>query len=280
MKTILILLISLIAFTGYSQDVITKKKVVVKDVLRFEGGNPDSLKIAVSVDGNGNFKWVYFTDFQDSINTGVYDSLIINYLYSNTVRVNRDSFTDPAATIASIGDSGFIVQCAASCDDIRWTTIDGTQTVLKDSTDNVGIGTSAPTANLHVDGDIYFNNTDPSKFHLIQYHDVAFDTLSFIQVSNNDITLEINSPTYSPAIGVNMAGVSIDGGGGVIQLAGIGAANGYVLTSDATGNATWQDINTKIFTLPTYADDAAAGVGGLVTGQLYKTATGEVRIKL
>lgn len=32
--------------------------------------------------------------------------------------------------------------------------------------------------------------------------------------------------------------------------------------------------------LPTYADDAAAGVGGLPTDAIYKTATGELRIKL
>jgi hypothetical protein len=31
---------------------------------------------------------------------------------------------------------------------------------------------------------------------------------------------------------------------------------------------------------PTYADDAAAGTGGLVSGDIYKTATGELRIKL
>ena len=32
--------------------------------------------------------------------------------------------------------------------------------------------------------------------------------------------------------------------------------------------------------LPTYADEAAATTGGLSTGDLYKTATGEIRIKL
>lgn len=32
--------------------------------------------------------------------------------------------------------------------------------------------------------------------------------------------------------------------------------------------------------LPTYADDAAAGVGGLTAGKLYKTATGAVMVKL
>jgi len=33
-------------------------------------------------------------------------------------------------------------------------------------------------------------------------------------------------------------------------------------------------------TIPTYADDTAAGVGGLVAGDIYKTGTGELRIKL
>lgn len=31
---------------------------------------------------------------------------------------------------------------------------------------------------------------------------------------------------------------------------------------------------------PTYADDSAAGTGGLVTGDVYQTSTGELRIKL
>jgi len=32
--------------------------------------------------------------------------------------------------------------------------------------------------------------------------------------------------------------------------------------------------------LPEYADDAAAGVGGLTTGKFYRTATGQVMVKL
>lgn len=32
--------------------------------------------------------------------------------------------------------------------------------------------------------------------------------------------------------------------------------------------------------IPTFANDAAAGTGGLVQGTVYKTATGELRIKL
>ena len=47
-----------------------------------------------------------------------------------------------------------------------------------------------------------------------------------------------------------------------------------------TSNNLFINSENIMVLLPTYADDAAAGSGGLITGQLYKTATGEVRIKL
>lgn len=54
------------------------------------------------------------------------------------------------------------------------------------------------------------------------------------------------------------------------------------------GNA-GQDLNTSaspsfvaqtLSGLQVFADDTAAGVGGLTAGQVYQTATGELRIKL
>ena len=157
MRIITILLLVLLTVTGYAQKRQNIDQLVVKDSLTIKAGNPAANKIATSIDGNGRFRWQYFSDFQDSINTGVFDTSDVNVLIANTVKVNRDSFTDPAATIASIGDSGFIVQCAASCEDIRWTTINGTQTVLKDSSDLVGIGTSSPLKPLHVEGEVYMH---------------------------------------------------------------------------------------------------------------------------
>ncbi len=38
--------------------------------------------------------------------------------------------------------------------------------------------------------------------------------------------------------------------------------------------------NMDLSTLPVYADEAAAVIGALVTGNVYRTATGELRIKL
>lgn len=41
----------------------------------------------------------------------------------------------------------------------------------------------------------------------------------------------------------------------------------------------WSNDDQRFTGIPAYADDAAAGSGGLVAGRLYKTATGELRIK-
>lgn len=45
-----------------------------------------------------------------------------------------------------------------------------------------------------------------------------------------------------------------------------------------TNNITVANLNLS--GISTYADDTAAGTGGLTTGQLYQTSTGELRIKL
>lgn len=77
------------------------------------------------------------------------------------------------------------------------------------------------------------------------------------------------------------------------NLAGFNAvASGdlYIGNSDAiTSHLIWGNFGTqtlnlrsnslKLVNLPTYADDAAAGTGGLTAGTVYKTATGELRIK-
>ncbi len=39
-------------------------------------------------------------------------------------------------------------------------------------------------------------------------------------------------------------------------------------------------LDKRISNLPEYADDTAAGTGGLVAGEFYRTATGVVMVKL
>jgi hypothetical protein len=64
-------------------------------------------------------------------------------------------------------------------------------------------------------------------------------------------------------------------------LGGIGFKAGT--STPATSNLDLILRTNGIFNIrnaPTYADDASAGTGGLVAGDVYKTATGELRIKL
>ena len=51
------------------------------------------------------------------------------------------------------------------------------------------------------------------------------------------------------------------------------------LKMDATGKVTLPQLLT-LTTTPTYADDTAAGVGGLAAGQVYRTSTGQLMSKL
>lgn len=46
-----------------------------------------------------------------------------------------------------------------------------------------------------------------------------------------------------------------------------------------SGSKTFSSDTITLSGIPTYADDAAAGTGGLTEGQIYQTATGELRIK-
>jgi len=50
-------------------------------------------------------------------------------------------------------------------------------------------------------------------------------------------------------------------------------------TATITGNASVGGAEVTLSGIPTYADDAAAGTGGMTSGQVYQTATGELRIK-
>lgn len=67
---------------------------------------------------------------------------------------------------------------------------------------------------------------------------------------------------------------------GTLQLVigGSGGGNGDLLHSDGATTNYWGPLTAEFF--PTYANDAAAGVGGLSQYAVYKTASGELRYKL
>ena len=67
---------------------------------------------------------------------------------------------------------------------------------------------------------------------------------------------------------------------GQLQLASVSGRD-LVVTDGLFGGAIATIGDQKLqMDLPTYADDASAGAGGLAANRFYKTATGEIRIKL
>ena len=143
-----------------------------------------------------------------------------------------------------------------------------------DANGNVGIGTTNPQATLNVKA-LGTNGTTVAMFDdsgsgstgRLQIDTTGGTGLDAIRISGiNRRNLQLGSATT--------AYLNIDVVDGNV---GIGTSSpGAKLEVNGTIKAT--DIN---FTgLSTFADDSAAGTGGLTAGDVYKTSTGELRIKL
>jgi hypothetical protein len=286
----------MITITGYSQT-IDRNNVIARQKLQYSGGNPDSNKIAVSVDANGIFKWVYFTDFQDSVNTGIYDTTTANVVVTQAIRITGATFASD--TLVSIGTSGTVTKCFATCDTIQYildnlggggdyspwdTIVDGADTfiVQKNLDYNVGIGTISPSKLLDVRGGIYQENGTGDNFLFLtsDADDDRFEVEGFAQtlglttrirqkidegyvslytedginnisseiraLTNGDVIINWDSASNNVGIGtgtptekLHVAGTSLFTD--TLTYANGTEADGYVLTSDASGNATWQD---------------------------------------
>jgi hypothetical protein len=275
---IIILGCALFSTAVHAQKRINTKELVVTDSCTIKAGDPATNKIAVSMDGNGRLKWVYFTDFQDSINQGVFDTIIVDSISGSvgsfdTVQI-RSVITDSSAHLIGRDTNGVVRACYARCEDIRWTTVDGTQTVLRDSTDNVGIGTSNPTSGFHVisnvpsSGETRFITTIADTSGQVYINAVKLlsgqsRTVLMPVVGSNGSGLTMLHTTGSlwPSLQTRLTSHLFESSGetgnasslriidNVIELVAdtfqintTGAIEGAVLTAlDISGNATWQD---------------------------------------
>ena len=174
---------------------------------------------------------------------------------------DTNTTTDAYVGIGSAGDD--ILLYAGSSEKMRI-----------DSAGNMGVGTSSPNRLLHVsgDGNLMFEVQSTGTTATGRIGGTSVGTLHLGVDGNNAITGNSTANRLSFAT-AGSEKVRIDSAGNV----GIGTSSpGEKLEVNGTIKAT--DIN---FTgLATYADDTAAGTGGLVAGDVYKTSTGELRIKL
>ena len=201
--------------------------------------------------------------------------------------------------------------------DIRFSN-NGTERMRIDSAGNVGIGTTSPNQKLHIESTgsnaiVNVNRTDAATAGVIQLgagNGANFitntGTKPFFIATDNTERMRIDSAgnvgigTSSPATaleisGTNAAGsrlrVTRSGSSGEVgmlnndlllaSLGSDGSDGGVLLYSGGSERMRIRSNGVINYAnCPTYADDSAAGTGGLVAGDVYKTSTGELRIKL
>ncbi len=192
---------------------------------------------------------------------------------------------------------------------VKFTSIAGTETMVIGSSDSEGLrfdktdvysevtqfyGTIAVEGEINIQGQDFasfnsgtgaFTIGDPVRvndfvgtYHRFNGEVRCYDVRSTIGANTNyqmnqfGILFRADGTNGSDQIHFNMnvvAGAST--AGSEVWKTGVGASDYVVVYGDG---------RVKMTALPTYADEAAAIVGGLATNMIYKTATGELRIKL
>lgn len=147
-----------------------------------------------------------------------------------------------------------------------------------------GEHTTTPTMSIMADKNVGINNPSPMADLDIKSNGDGVPALKVEKAENPDDAAGTSSHVaeiWNPA-GNGRVLLLKTGGSSTLNDAYFvkGESNSGVekFVIDASGKIKASNV---IFTgIPTHADDAAAGAAGLVAGEMYKTATGELRIKL
>lgn len=228
---------------------------IVNDTLYIQGGNGVSLEDYL---GGG-------TEITDTLNLSGTDPVII--------------FDD-----TSPGGRDFAIQSIPNAFEIYDIT-SGSSRVYVDAEGRVGFGAAAPSeAKMYLYGGASGANFDARSSQ-------ANSSATF-EAQSHDFETSFQS-TFIQQSGSGVAGNAIDAipNAGLGRLVFQGSDNALIYTvfddplifgTDFTERMRIKEtgiINIKT-TPPTYADDTAAGAGGLVAGDIYKTSAGVLMIKL
>ncbi len=127
-----------------------------------------------------------------------------------------------------------------------------TDAYLTNTGSRVGIGIASPTEGLHIDSSVKIGNTvwsSSANSRFLKFGDVNFITIGEdssddrLYLRAKDYVFGKSSPGYSGNVGIGVIGTpnaKLDVNGSFKLTNGTQAA-GKVLTSDAVGNASWQD---------------------------------------
>ena len=229
------------------------------------GANNSAFGINSMLNNNGSFNTAMGTNSLRTNTAGVWNTAIgEGALYNSTADSNiaigglaLSDLTTGTNNIG-IGNNSQVPSLTGSYQMSIQNVIYGTD-LSSTASGKIGIGTSAPSTKLDVIGDTYTSGTryiftsgtsNPDKMLFshspdysnwgIQYQDVS-DKLNF--VSNGSTVLGVDLGTHNVGIGTSAPTTKLDVAGTTkttdLQVTN-GAGAGKVLTSDATGNATWQ----------------------------------------
>jgi hypothetical protein len=164
---------------------------------------------------------------------------------------------------------GLTGQATGSSGDLRFYTggnSGGTRMIITQE-GNVGIGISTPTTKLHVESTGFsgaralFKSSDSGNYITIQGTDAAG--------TNDTAFVDFQDGNAANGAFIGLTGQN-QGQSGDFRIFTGGNAGGERLRITKQGKI-------RVI-LPTYANNAAAITGGLVANDIYKTATGEIRI--
>ena len=139
---------------------------------------------------------------------------------------------------------------------------------------SVGIGIAAPQSRFHLKDGLIRVDAKPGVSTIFKgYNYLAVNTYTFKHSNSDGAILELDNGSSTNTIRLRSDGNSYLNGGNV----GIGTLSP---TEKLQVNGTIKATDINFTGLPVYSNEAAAVSGGLSSGDCYRTATGELRIKL
>ncbi len=142
--------------------------------------------------------------------------------------------------------------------------------------------TPVEVARFNADGHLGLGVSNPSQTLVVQ-DDETNPIQVAVRSTQTSASCRLGVGSTGNSVGVWADNTVLESRSGGLSIGTNNAGSDVTIYTTASRTAKLtvkSDGIVNIANAPTYADDTAAGTGGLVAGDVYKTSTGELRIKL
>lgn len=163
---------------------------------------------------------------------------------NGNLTVRNITFSEDSAHLVSIGTGGVISRCAVRCEDVRWTTGSGSNTILKQLSDYVAIGHDDPEANLDVLGSIKFRDGNEADGYIWTSDSDGFGNW---KPSNIATFIEVSTDSFQVQPGTRIVTVDVSSASLDIYLPNASTSAGIFITirfKDDSGGANIIRVNS------------------------------------